>query len=103
MCIRDRNCVAPGAIRIRTKEELIRDGKVQMVDFWDNLDNRIPIGRSGCPKDIGDAVVYLASEQASYITGFTLRVDGGLVLPGMPEIVDEKKENYWGGVRIFEE
>ena len=39
----------------------------------------------GLPEDIGRAIAFLASEKASYITGVTLRVDGGLILPGMPE------------------
>ena len=34
---------------------------------------------------MGEAVAFLASEKAAYITGVTLRVDGGLILPGMPE------------------
>ena len=37
------------------------------------------------PSDIGNAVVFLCSDKAEYITGITLRVDGGLILPGMPE------------------
>ena len=41
------------------------------------------------PEDIGEAVAFLASERAGYITGITLRVDGGLILPGMPEHLEE--------------
>ena len=39
----------------------------------------------GEPEDIAKAAAFLASDDASYITGVTLRVDGGLILPGMPE------------------
>ena len=59
-----------------------------MGAFWDELGHRIPLGRSGLPEDIGNAVVFLASDRASYITGMTIRVDGGLILPGMPEVVN---------------
>ena len=41
--------------------------------------NSIPIGRYGDPKEFADAVVFLASDRASYITGSVLRVDGGLL------------------------
>ena len=96
------NNVSPGATRVRTKEELlaIKEGgptdyfwdpdyidhpeKVE-TDFWDALGPKIPLGRAGEAEDIGRAVAFLASDKASYITGITLRVDGGLVLPGMPE------------------
>ena len=54
------------------------------------------MGRNGTPIDIGRAVVFLASENAAYITGEVLRVDGGLILPGMPEKVENDK-NAWGG------
>lgn len=96
------NNVAPGAIRVRTKEELlaINEGaetdyfwdeeflenpEAVKNDFWDALGPKIPLKRAGLPEDIGNAVAFLASEKASYITGVTLRVDGGLILPGMPE------------------
>lgn len=77
------NNVAPGAIRVRTNEERIAMGRDPY--FWDELGTRIPLGRCGLPSDIGDAVSFLVSERASYITGVTLRVDGGLILPGPPE------------------
>lgn len=76
------NNVAPGAIRVRDKRELAQQGR---EDFWDTLGKKIPLERCGTPEDIGEAVAYLASDKASYITGVTLRVDGGLILPGMPE------------------
>lgn len=96
------NNVAPGATRIRTREELaaMTSGsaadyywkeeyadktKAIVSDFWDELGGAIPLGRAGTPEDIANAVVFLASGKASYITGVTLRVDGGLILPGMPE------------------
>ena len=93
------NNVAPGAIRIRTREELIEGGNVAMADFWDELGNRIALGRSGLPEDIGHAVAFLVSDKASYITGTTLRVDGGLILPGMPEMITEGlKPGEWRSV-----
>lgn len=96
------NNVAPGAVRIRTKEEMAAmdhgadtdyfwdkrflDGADAVEsDFWDELGKKIPLGRAALPEDIANAVVFLSSEKASYITGVTLRVDGGLILPGMPE------------------
>ena len=53
--------------------------------------------RKSNEEDIGKAVVFLASESASYITGEVLRVDGGLILPGMPEKIQEGKTD-WGGM-----
>ena len=96
------NNVAPGATRIRSKEEIAamekgteRDyfwreeykdkGTEIKTDFWDDLSKAIPLGRAGTPEDIGRAVAFLSSDKAAYITGITLRVDGGLILPGMPE------------------
>ncbi|MCW5978124.1 MAG: SDR family oxidoreductase [Bryobacteraceae bacterium] len=65
------NCVAPGAIEIeRTKQEA-----GDYAGTWGGL---TPLGRIGLPADIGRAVVFLAGEQASFITGQTIWVDGGL-------------------------
>lgn len=92
------NNVAPGAIRIRSREELENDSRLgpELQEFWDGLGDRIAMGRAGLPDDIAQAVVFLASEQASYITGVTLRVDGGLILPGMPELLDDDlKPGEW--------
>jgi NAD(P)-dependent dehydrogenase (short-subunit alcohol dehydrogenase family) len=69
------NCVAPGATQVRKEW----DGKK------DDFARRIPAGRLGTPRENGHLVAFLASEKAGYITGVTVRVDGGLILPGMPE------------------
>lgn len=72
------NCVAPGAIEIeRTRRET-----ADYAGTWAAL---TPLGRVGYPKDVADAVVFLAGDRASYITGQTLFVDGGLfVQPPWP-------------------
>ena len=88
------NCVAPGAIAVRSKEYLQKLSIIP-VDFWNELGTRIPLGRSGTPEDIANAVAFLASDQASYITGEILRVDGGLILPGMPE----QSGHSWGATK----
>lgn len=77
------NCIAPGAIDVQDPE--LRGKEVRADDFRLGLAQKIPLGRMGYPEDIANAVVWLCSDKASYITGFTLRIDGGLVLPGMPE------------------
>ena len=86
-------------VRFNPSERLLKGeiAKKVPMDFWDKLGNRIPMQRSGTPADIAEAVVWLASEKASYITGTTLRVDGGLILPGMPELIDETgADKGWG-------
>lgn len=65
------NCVAPGAIEIeRTRKEL--------GDYAGMFSKLTPLGRIGTPRDVGLAVVFLASEAADFITGQTIWVDGGL-------------------------
>ena len=65
------NCVAPGAIEIeRTKEEAADYGKT-----WAGV---TPLARVGQPLDVARAVAFLAGEEADFITGQTLFVDGGL-------------------------
>lgn len=69
------NCVAPGATWLP-----------QMIEKRSDFENKsIPLHRSGTPRDVGEAVAFVAGDEASYITGTTVRVDGGLILPGMLE------------------
>lgn len=70
------NCVAPGAIEIeRTKEE-----SPEYAETWGAI---TPIQRVGYPRDVAAAVVFLAGDDASFITGQTLWVDGGLWTQGV--------------------
>ncbi len=65
------NCVAPGCIEIeRTQEE--------DPDYSGTWSRETPLRRIGYVEDVGAAVVYLAGETASFITGQTLYIDGGL-------------------------
>lgn len=65
------NCAAPGAVDVeRTRLELD-----DYAGTWGAL---TPLGRVGSPEDIADAVAFLAGQEASFITGQTLWVDGGL-------------------------
>jgi 3-oxoacyl-[acyl-carrier protein] reductase len=66
------NCVAPGRIATARLEELYPGGPSE-----DAL-AEIPLGRWGDPRELGDLVCFLASARASYISGQTIAVDGGL-------------------------
>ncbi len=86
------NAVAPGYIKIHSNQEL--PGYVEAVDALGAL---LPCNRIGVPADIGSAVAFLASDKAKYITGLTVKVDGGLTLPGMPESKDPvNNRRIWG-------
>ena len=73
------NCVAPGPIEIeRTRLEAPEYG-----DTWGNM---APVGRVGNSLDIAHAVEYFGSDKASYVTGQTLYVDGGVFTrPNWPD------------------
>jgi len=49
--------------------------------FIKNMEDTIPLGRLGTPRDVANAFLFLASDDASYITGTTIVVDGGQLLP----------------------
>ncbi|OGO20761.1 MAG: 3-oxoacyl-[acyl-carrier-protein] reductase [Chloroflexi bacterium RBG_16_50_11] len=67
------NAIAPGFIETRMTEQL--DDKQRQT-----LVQRIPLGTIGTPRDVAEAVAFLASEEAKYITGQVLGVDGGMAL-----------------------
>ena len=70
------NCVAPG----RTLTAINRHLLASPEEYAEALE-RIPLGRFGRPEDIAHAFVYLASDASAYVTGHTLVVDGGWILP----------------------
>jgi 3-oxoacyl-[acyl-carrier protein] reductase len=51
------------------------------VEFIRMMEEAVPLGRLGAPRDVANAVLFLASEEASYITGTTIVIDGGQTLP----------------------
>ena len=68
------NNIAPGFIKTPMTQELSEEQVTR-------LQANVPIGRLGEAKDIAAAAVYLASSEASYVTGATLNVNGGMAMP----------------------
>jgi len=67
------NCIAPGQINTR------------MVSIWNDEErkiftDKIPLGRFGEPEEAASAILYLASDEASFITGVVLDVNGGILM-----------------------
>jgi 3-oxoacyl-[acyl-carrier protein] reductase len=67
------NCVAPGFVETDMTKDIIEGNE-------DLLASQIPLGRLGKPEEIADVVNFLASEEANYITGQTIHVNGGLFM-----------------------
>ncbi len=72
------NAVEPGSIATESLNELGEEAIAKMV-------NLIPVHRLGEPRDIGNAVVFLGSDLASFVTGRSIVVDGGQTIPEIPE------------------
>jgi 3-oxoacyl-[acyl-carrier protein] reductase len=62
--------IATEAVRAHRSAEFIR-----------SMEAMIPLGRLGTPRDVANAVLFLASDEAEYVTGATIVVDGGQILP----------------------
>ena len=87
------NCVSPGFIATDMTKDL-------KEEFQSELLKNIPINRLGSCKDIANAVLFLASDEASYITGETIHVNGGMYMAWLSQINHLKdlfklKENLW--------
>ena len=70
------NAIAPGFIDTEMTQGLKEEWK-------EELKKRVPLGRLGSPQDVAEAVAFLASEEAGYITGQVLVVDGGMAMSGL--------------------
>jgi len=75
------NCVAAGAI---ASPRAVEAWKVAGLDA-DAMGMGTPLGRTGLPDEIANMIVFLASDAASYVSGQTIAVNGGPVLPGIPD------------------
>jgi 3-oxoacyl-[acyl-carrier protein] reductase len=67
------NAVAPGFIATAMTDKMTEEAKAKMT-------GQIPLERLGTPEDVAAAVAYLASEEASYVTGTVINVSGGLYM-----------------------
>jgi len=67
------NCVAPGVIDTAMNAHLDDDTKVALKD-------ETPLGTIGTPRDVAEAILYLASDKANFVTGQVLGVNGGMVV-----------------------
>ncbi len=60
-------------------------------EYMDRMARSVPLGYLGEPRDIGEAVAFLASPRARYITGQSITVDGGQILPESPEALEDMR------------
>lgn len=67
------NCIAPGFIETAMTDELNEEQRARIM-------GQIPAGRMGSPEDCAAAALYLASDEAGYVTGQTLHVNGGMAM-----------------------
>lgn len=67
------NCIAPGFIATPMTDVLTDDQKAR-------INQNIPLGRMGTPQDIASAALYLASDEAAYMTGQTMHINGGMFM-----------------------
>jgi 3-oxoacyl-[acyl-carrier protein] reductase len=67
------NCIAPGFIKTPMTDALTEKQVEQIMTM-------VPLGKFGVPEDIAAAALYLASEEAKYVTGQTLHVNGGMAM-----------------------
>jgi meso-butanediol dehydrogenase/(S,S)-butanediol dehydrogenase/diacetyl reductase len=83
------NCVCPGAINTRVAQIL---GKERAEEFRRLQAAAHPLGRMGEPEEIANTVLFLASDEASFITGATIVVDGGVTAhTGLPNLLSLQK------------
>lgn len=73
------NCVCPGWVDTGFNNPQFEHDALSETEIAELIDRTVPMGRQGLPEEMASAVAFLASDDASYITGQTLLVDGGLL------------------------
>jgi NAD(P)-dependent dehydrogenase (short-subunit alcohol dehydrogenase family) len=75
------NAIAPGTIMTPLNEKVFRESAdpQELIDRWNSAH---PLGRFGEAEEVAEAVLFLASDRSSFITGEIIRVDGGLAIKG---------------------
>ncbi|MBS7701598.1 MULTISPECIES: SDR family oxidoreductase [unclassified Chelatococcus] len=86
------NCVAPGTILLPKSSYMTAPRATDTAPD----PRRVPLERYGTPEDIGRVVAFLISEEASFCTGISIVVDGGMILPAMYYGSDISSSNPWG-------
>lgn len=71
------NAVCPGATKTDQITEEHTQGALSLEEFWAGAANAQPMGRAGDPSEIANAILFLASDESSFVTGASLNVDGG--------------------------
>ena len=79
------NGVEPGFVA-KDHGRLSQPGTRERIERW------IPLGRAGRPEDIAHAMLFLASDEAAWITGQTIVVDGGATLPETGYAMEQSRE-----------
>lgn len=78
------NALCPGVVFTPLWENLVKDyastHKLKPVEVRPYLENKIPMGRLGTPEEVAETAVFLASDEASYITGQAINISGGMVM-----------------------
>ena len=71
------NAVCPGLIQTPMSDQMIASGQAEALKA---MEKSVPMGRVGRPEEIADAVLWLCSSAASYVTGQSISVDGGFIM-----------------------
>ncbi len=91
------NCILPGITDTIPREYALEEGiPLKVVEERENYVKQVPLCRQGSIREIGNTVVWLSSEEAAYITGANIPVDGGLTLPGLMNMNVEDDEEAYG-------
>jgi NAD(P)-dependent dehydrogenase (short-subunit alcohol dehydrogenase family) len=72
------NAVCPGLIWTPMADQMVAAGQGEVLK---SVEKSVPMGRVGRPEEIADAVLWLSSDAASYVTGQSISVDGGMMMP----------------------